>query len=151
MNEDPGTTAGTTAGTTLQDEPGAVPDAATSRALIEAGLTDMYAAYLARDWDRFDTHLDPGVTAWETHLPEMIRGVDGLRRHRAERGEPAPLRSLVADVRDVDVWGATAVARYVLRGEPVEESTPARLARVTEVFRWNGSDWLIVRRHAEAR
>ncbi|WP_432564064.1 nuclear transport factor 2 family protein [Kineococcus sp. SYSU DK003] len=128
-----------------------VPDAETSRKLVEAALADMYTAWMDRDWERFNTHLDPEVTAWESHLPEMIRGLDELARYRAERGEPPAMRSLAADVSEVAVWGETAVARYLLVGEPVEPSTPRRVARVTEVFRWNGSDWVIVRRHAEAR
>lgn len=127
------------------------PDAQVSRELIEAALADMYAAWMDRDWDRFNTHLDPQVTAWESHLPEMIRGLDDLGRYRAERGEPPAMKSFSADICDVDVWGETAVVRYLLVGEPLQESTPRRVARVTEVFRWNGSDWLIVRRHAEAR
>jgi hypothetical protein len=127
------------------------PDSTTSRALIEAALDDMYAAWMDRDWDRFDTHLDRDVTAWESHLPEMIRGVEELGRYRAARGEPTRMHSLTADVSDVDVWGETAVVRYLLTGEPVDATAPRRLARVTEVLRWNGSAWVIVARHAEAR
>lgn len=131
--------------------PAPAPDAETSRRLIVEALDDMYAAWIDRDWDRFNTHLSPDVTAWESHLPAMIRGLDELAEYRANRPAPTVMARFGAHVQDVDVWGGTAVVRYLLVGDPVDPADARREARVTEVFRWNGSAWLIVRRHAEAR
>lgn len=122
----------------------------TSATLVGELLDDMYDAFMARDWDRFDSHLTPDVTAWESHLPEMIRGLTGLRSYRAERGEPGPLAGLSVDLIDLDVWGEVAVARYVLQARAVDPQAPAHHTRVTEVLRWDGSAWRIARRHAEA-
>ena len=57
---------------------------------IAAGIDDMYDAFLAGDQQRFDTHLDPDVTTWETHLPGPLRTRAELDEYRARR--PAPVR-----------------------------------------------------------
>ena len=43
---------------------------------IAADIADMYDAFLAGDRDRFDSHLHPDVTTWETHLPGPLRSRD---------------------------------------------------------------------------
>ncbi|WP_432486732.1 YybH family protein [Kineococcus sp. SYSU DK018] len=119
-------------------------------AVVEA-IDDMYAAWVERDWERFDAHLSGDVVAWESHLPEPIRGLDQLAAHRATRPAPTVMREFRAHGHEVDVWGETAVARYLLVGEPLDPAAPRREARVTEVLRWDGERWRITRRHAEAR
>lgn len=128
-----------------------VPDVSSSRVQITALLEDMYAAFLERDWDRFNANLTQDVTAWESHLPDMIRGLDQLQAYRASRGEPSPLAGLTFDLLDLDVWGEVAVARYHLIAQPPGPQAQPATTRVTEVLHWNGSRWLIARRHAEAR
>jgi len=132
-------------------EPLPVPDPDLSRTLVTELLDDMYGAFLDRDWDRFDAHLTQDVTAWESHLPQMMRGLEGLRAFRAERGEPAALAGLSVDLLDLDVWGDVAVARYVLTARGADPQAQPQLTRVTEVLRWDGAAWRIARRHAEAR
>lgn len=115
---------------------------------IQRELDDMYDAFQHRDWERFNVHLDPSVTAWESHLPEMIHGQAELDAHRRSRPAPATLASFGAIDLDCEAWGETALARYLLVG--VDATTAIeRRSRVTEVFRWNGTRWIIVHRHSE--
>jgi len=118
-------------------------------AQIIADLDDMYAAFMTADWDRFNVHVDPTVTAWETHLPDMILSQAGLDEYRASRPAPQKLASFGAHDHRIDTWGDTSVARYLLSGLSDTVPAVARQSRVTEVFRWDGSRWRIVHRHSE--
>ncbi len=115
---------------------------------IQRELDDMYDAFQQRDWERFNVHLDPAVTAWESHLPEMIYGQAQLDAYRASRPAPPALSSFGAVGLEVESWGETALARYSLVG--VDAGTAVeRRSRVTEVFRRNADRWVIVHRHSE--
>lgn len=117
---------------------------------VAAALDDMYDAFLAGDRARFDSHLHPEVTTWETHLPGPLRTRAELDAYRAERdaaGPRPPLESLTTTEMRVDVWGDTAVARYVLVAvAPGEEPEHTR---VTDVLRRSPTGWAIVHHHAE--
>ncbi|MCT9930758.1 amidohydrolase family protein [Planotetraspora sp. A-T 1434] len=120
-------------------------------AVVAAGIDDMYDAFLAGDRRRFDSHLHPEVTTWETHLPGPLRSRADLDAYRAQRdaagARPAPASLEARDMR-VDVWGDTAVARYVLVAAETAEG-PAEHTRVTDVLRHSTDGWLIVHHHAE--
>ncbi|MDF5754227.1 nuclear transport factor 2 family protein [Spongiactinospora sp. TRM90649] len=119
-------------------------------AAIATAIDDMYAAFLAGDRDRFDSHLHPEVTTWETHLPGPLRTraeLDSYRDARDAAGaRPAP-GTLAADDKRIDVWGEVGVARYVLVAQSDGER-PER-TRVTDVLRHTRGRWLIAHHHAE--
>lgn len=126
-------------------------DTAADAALIAAGIADMYDAFLAGDRDRFDSHLHPEVTTWETHLPGPLRSRAELDAYRATRdgaGQRPRLDRLAATELRVDVWNDTAAARYVLVAVPAGAAAAER-SRVTDVLRRDGGRWLIVHHHAE--
>ncbi|MCK2217065.1 nuclear transport factor 2 family protein [Actinomadura sp. ATCC 31491] len=119
-------------------------------AAIAAAIDDMYAAFLAGDRARFDTHLHPDVTTWETHLPGPLRTraeLDAYRDARDAAGPRPALAVLAARDKRVDVWGEVGVARYVLVAEP--HGAPAQRSRVTDVLRLTRGRWLIAHHHAE--
>jgi hypothetical protein len=112
------------------------------------GIRDMYAAFLDGDRARFDRHLDPATTTWESHLPRLY---DRAELDTYRDGRPAS-EPAVADLRvepqQVDVWDDVAVARYLLlvtgsAGAAVETT------RVTDVLRRRPDGWRIVHHHAE--
>ncbi|RIV32704.1 nuclear transport factor 2 family protein [Micromonospora radicis] len=124
---------------------------AADEAAVAALIDDLYAAFLAGDRRRFDGHLHADVTTWETHLPGPLRSraeLDAYRNSRDASGQRPQLALLVARDKHIDVWGATAVARYVLlaRSHPDQ---PLSATRVTDVLRRVGGRWLIVHHHAE--
>jgi hypothetical protein len=114
-------------------------------------ITDLYAAY--GDRDRFDTHLLPELTIWESDAPTMLRGLaelDTLRDSRAPAVDAAPLTSLRPEELLVDAWRDTGVARYLLRATYADPDRADQLFRVTDVLRHDGGRWRIVHHHAEA-
>lgn len=120
-------------------------------ARIAGGIDDMYAAFLAGDRARFDAHLHPEVTTWESHLPGPLREraeLDEYRSRRDAAGQRPALARLEARRKRIDVWGDTGLARYELAAEPAGGGA-AHLHRVTDVLRRAGDDWLIVHHHAE--
>lgn len=119
-------------------------------AAIAAAIDDMYQAFLAGDRARFDRHLHPEITVWETHLPGPLRSraeLDAYRDARDAAGRRPELAVLEARDKRIDVWGETGVARYLLVAEP--PGGPAGHTRVTDVLRRTGDRWLIVHHHAE--
>ncbi|WP_204038594.1 YybH family protein [Acrocarpospora phusangensis] len=123
----------------------------TGQDAVAAGIDDMYDAFLAGDRHRFDSHLHPDVTTWETHLPGPLRTRAELDAYRASRdaaGARPSLASLSTQDMRVDVWDDTAVARYVLVAVP-PDGEPEH-TRVTDVLRHSAAGWLIVHHHAEA-
>jgi ketosteroid isomerase-like protein len=129
-------------------------DGADDRAMgaVEALIDDLYEAVLAGDRPRFDAHLAPDVTVWESHVSTMMRGVAELSAYRDSRDErdgPTSLASLSADHKLVAVFDGTALARYRLVARSATAATPAIEFRVTDVLRHEGADWRIVHHHAE--
>lgn len=123
----------------------------TDTAAIAACIDDMYDAFLAGDTRRFDTHLHPEVTTWETHLPGPLRTRAELDAYRAQRdsaGTRPALDRLAPEEVWVDVWGDVAVARYVLVSVPAGGGQ-AQHTRVTDVMRRTDDGWRIAHHHAE--
>ncbi|MET8987459.1 nuclear transport factor 2 family protein [Nonomuraea wenchangensis] len=119
-------------------------------AAIAAAIDDMYAAFVAGDRARFDSHLHPDVTTWETHLPGPLRTraeLDAYRDARDDAGRRPVMDTLTARDKRIDVWGEVGVARYVLVAEP--HGAPAQHTRVTDVLRHTRGRWLIAHHHAE--
>ncbi|MED7929102.1 nuclear transport factor 2 family protein [Nonomuraea sp. LP-02] len=119
-------------------------------AAIAAAIDDMYAAFVAGDRARFDSHLHPDVTTWETHLPGPLRTraeLDAYRDARDGAGRRPVMDTLTARDKRIDVWGEVGVARYVLVAEP--HGAPAQHTRVTDVLRHTRGRWLIAHHHAE--
>ncbi|WP_029136354.1 hypothetical protein [Nakamurella lactea] len=120
---------------------------------IADAVRAMYAAY--PEPARFDLHLHPAITIWETDQPGDRIGLPELtelrRRRRAVEPEPGGSSNAVPvlSVEDllIDRWGDTAaVARYVLRATGTGEESAFR---VTDV--WDRAEtWRIVHHHAEA-
>ncbi|WP_440709916.1 YybH family protein [Herbiconiux sp. YIM B11900] len=128
--------------------PSSTPTRAESEVLDE--IRDMYDAFLARDRQRFDSHLASDVTTWETPFPRLIsRGeLDAFRDERPP-SVVAQVQSLRVEAERVDVWGDHALARYLLiaskAGAEGEE-----ISRVTDVLLRDPRDgWRIVHHHSE--
>jgi hypothetical protein len=109
-------------------------------------VKQMYASY--GDPARFDSHLHPEITIWESDQPGRLIGLaelDRLRGNRVAVTEPRP-QLLVEDLL-VDRWDdVAAVARYVLRARTASADTTFRVTDVCDLFE---GGWRIVHHHAE--
>ena len=104
------------------------------------------------DRPAFDRHLHEAITIWESDAEGMLEGtaeLDHLRDRRAAAavGGPAPVSVAPESIR-VDVWGDTAVARYLLKA--VYDDVADDCFRVTDVLRRDDGRWLIVHHHSES-
>lgn len=127
-----------------------VPDTATDHDQIARLVTDLYHAVLQGDRAGFDRHLDPDITTWETHLPDLLRGkgeLDTYRDRRAADGAQPSLSALAVEHLLIDVHTDRAVARYHLVAKETDQTV--LLFRVTDVLRRDGDRWTILHHHSE--
>jgi hypothetical protein len=106
------------------------------------------------DRPAFDGHLHPEITIWESDADDMLYGtaqLDDLRDRRAAAAADSPVpRSVAPEAIRIDVWGDTAVARYVLKALYGDDVGKERAFRVTDVLRRVDMDWLIMHHHSES-
>jgi len=119
---------------------------------VAAVIEQLYRAL--GDRPAFDDHLHEDITVWESDADHMLHGtaqLDDLRDRRAAAAadSPAPV-SVAPESIEVDVWGDTAVARYVLRAVYEDSVTQDQSFRVTDVLRRIGDRWVIAHHHSES-
>lgn len=117
-----------------------------SRDAVWAVITGMYDAYARGDRAGIDRLLHPEATIWDSAVPELITSRAQLDAVRDARPASGPAETGVQPLDEiVDVWGETALARYVLRVDFAEG--PPELVRTTAVLRRADGAWLIVHVH----
>jgi hypothetical protein len=113
-------------------------------------IESLYAAL--GDRTAFDRHLDPAITIWESDAESMLTGTADLDRLRDERATRAattgPPSSVAPQQLICDMWGDSAVARYVLRATYANAADSC--FRVTDVLRRGSAGWQIVHHHSES-
>lgn len=122
------------------------------RAAVAQHIKRLYAAL--GDRERFDSHLDPQITIWESDADRMLIGLDELDRLRDERAsrsiEDVQSLSVTPEKLHVEVWDDTSMARYLLIARRPGSSTTDQRFRVTDVLRRRDGRWRIVHHHAES-
>lgn len=128
---------------------------AASDALVHAAVArhieSLYEAL--GDRHRFDRHLHPDITIWESDADRMLIGLnelDQLRDARARGNEATTQPSVRPEGVQTEVWDDTALARYALRATHPDGVATDHLFRVTDVLRRSEQGWRIVHHHAEA-
>ncbi|MER5420025.1 nuclear transport factor 2 family protein [Streptosporangium roseum] len=117
-----------------------------AREAVWAVITAMYDAYRRGDRAGIDRLLHPEATIWDSVDPVLITSTAQLDKVRDARPADGPRETGVAAGDEVvDVWGETALARYLLRvdfagGEP-------EIVRTTAVLRLVEGEWRIVHIH----
>jgi hypothetical protein len=124
----------------------------TDKDALIACITSMYEAY--GDRARFDAHLDPSVTIWESDCDEMLVGLAALDALRDERAGDKPVSPdervrPVPEVVAVDVYDGVGVVRYALRVVSADGTPLGTEFRVSDVLRRADDGWRIVHHHAE--
>jgi ketosteroid isomerase-like protein len=123
---------------------------AAARRQIAELIGGIYQAFADGQVHRIEEALAPECTVWDVFTPELIRGREERARfHAADQQQMkarGPLRWSL-DEPLVDVWGDTAVARYVLEFEYLPPRPFAGRVRITDVLRRQGDRWRIVHHH----
>lgn len=119
------------------------------RAELRPFVEDLYASY--GDPARFDAHLDPEVTIWESDSATMLVGLAALgclRDGRARDSNAALVRPVPRNFV-VDAFDGVGLVRYELGVEAADGTRLDTLFRVTDVLRRCSDEWRIVHHHAE--
>ncbi|MFI7422312.1 nuclear transport factor 2 family protein [Nonomuraea sp. NPDC049684] len=117
-----------------------------ARDAVWAVITGMYDAYARGDRQGIDRLLHPEATIWDSAEPGLITSRRQLDRVRDARPSDGPAETSVRAIDEiVDVWGDTALARYLLQVD-FERGDP-ELVRTTSVLRLVDGEWKIVHVH----
>ncbi|MFE3451734.1 DUF4440 domain-containing protein [Nonomuraea sp. NPDC059194] len=117
-----------------------------TRQAVWAVVTGMYDAYTRGDRAGIDRLLHPEATIFDSAAPDLITSRAQLDKVRDARPTDGPEESGVTAYDEVvDVWGDTALARYLLRVDYV--TGQSETVRTTTVLRRSDDEWLIVHVH----
>jgi ketosteroid isomerase-like protein len=117
-----------------------------TRDAVWAVISSMYEAYARGDRQGIDALLHPEATIWDSAAPGLITSREQLDKVRDARPDTGPAETGVRAYDEVvDVWGDTALARYLLRVD-FAEGEP-EIVRTTSVLRFTEGAWLIVHIH----
>jgi ketosteroid isomerase-like protein len=100
--------------------------------------------------DRIEDALAEDCTIWDVFTPQLIRGrKERARFHAADQAQMRARGPLIWKVGEplIDVWGDTAVARYLLEFEYRPPRAFAGIVRITDLLRRIDGRWLIVHHH----
>ncbi len=122
----------------------------TDEAEVWARVRAIYDGFLAADTEGVDALLHRDVTIWDAAEFPLARGLGQLRDLRSRRQrDPGATTVVQLDARDpvIDVWGDTALVRYLLI---VDLSDGTReTVRNTSVWRRTEGAWLAVHNHED--
>lgn len=110
----------------------------------------MFAAFAAGDPGAVEAALHAECTVWDVFTPDLIRGAAARAEfHEADQRQARERGALTYHLHDplVDVWGDTAVARYLIEFAYAPPRALSGTIRITDVLRRSGSTWSIVHHH----
>ena len=117
---------------------------------ISALIRGIYEAFAAGDVDVIEEALAEDCTVWDVFTPQLIRGRKERERfHAADQGQKASRGALSWNLHEplIDVFGDTAIARYVLEFTYAPPRAVEGTIRITDVLRRLGGRWRIVHHH----
>ena len=126
-------------------------DAHTDAQAVESAIAAMFRKFAEHDPDGVEAALHEDCTVWDLFVPQLVRGREDRARFHAEDQAQSqargPLSYSIAP-EATDVWGDTAVARYVLRFSYRPPNAVEGVVRITSVLRRQPDGrWLIVHHH----
>ena len=116
-----------------------------------AGLIrGIYEAFAAGEVGAIEQALADECTVWDVFTPQLIKGRRERDRFHAadqeQKSSRGPLRWHL-DEPLIEVWGETAIARYVLEFAYAPPRAVAGTIRITDVLRKRAGRWQIVHHH----
>jgi ketosteroid isomerase-like protein len=117
---------------------------------IAALIRGIYEAFADGNVGAIESALADDCTVWDVFTPELIRGgQERARFHEADQRQKSSRGALSwrLDEPLVDVWGDTAVARYVLEFAYAPPRPVQGTIRITDVLRRRDGRWQVVHHH----
>jgi uncharacterized protein (TIGR02246 family) len=124
--------------------------AATDSRAIAALIRGIYEAFADGNVGAIESALADDCTVWDVFTPELIKGREERERFHAADQEQKSRRGPLTwrlDEPLVDVWGETAIARYVLHFAYAPPRPVEGTIRITDVLRKREGRWRIVHHH----
>ncbi len=125
-------------------------NASAERQAVEAAIRDMFRRFAEHDPEGVEAALHDDCTVWDLFVPQLIVGREERRRFHADDQAQAQARgplSMHIDAPVIDVWGDTALARYLLRFHYEPPNAVEGVVRITSVLRKQDGAWLVVHHH----
>lgn len=122
---------------------------ADSRAIATL-VRGIYEAFASGNVGVIEDALAEDCTVWDVFTPQLIRGREERERFHADDQRQKSSRGALTWSLDeplVDVWGDTAVARYVLEFAYAAPRAVGGTIRITDVLRRRDGRWRIVHHH----
>ena len=120
-----------------------------SQAIAEL-VRGIYEAFADGNVVAIEDALADDCTVWDVFTPQLVRGREERRRfHADDQRQKSSRGALTWRLGEplVDVWGDTAVARYVLEFAYAPPRAVEGTLRITDVLRKRGDRWWIVHHH----
>jgi ketosteroid isomerase-like protein len=117
---------------------------------VARAITAMFQKFADHDPEGVEAALHENCTVWDLFVPELIVGREQRRKfHAADQAQAQARGPLDWSIEPplIDVWGDTAIARYVLRFSYQPPNAVSGVVRITSVLRRQETGWLIVHHH----
>ena len=111
----------------------------------------MLDSFLAGDRQTADDFIHQDVTLWDSVVPELIMGLDGLNALRDARpasAGPSSVKEICNENPVIDIYGDIAVVRYDLFVRFKNEA-PDEIIRNSAVWRRFPEGWLVIHNHED--
>jgi uncharacterized protein (TIGR02246 family) len=120
-----------------------------SRAIASL-IRGIYEAFAGGNIGAIESALADDCTVWDVFTPQLIKGREQRERfHEADQRQKSSRGALTwrLDEPLIDVWGDTAIARYVLEFAYAPPRVVEGTIRITDVLRKRDGRWRIVHHH----
>ena len=121
------------------------------KAYIWSGVRKMLDSFLAGDRQTADDFIHQDVTLWDSVVPELIIGLEGLNALRDARtvsAGPSSIKEISNENPVIDIYGDIAVVRYDLFVRFKNEA-PDEIIRNSAVWRKFPEGWLVIHNHED--
>ena len=113
-------------------------------------IKDIFDAFQNHNPDGTEHHFHLDSTVWDVFVPQLFRGTaERARFHEADQAQMqarGPLTLTIGEP-DVDVWGDTAIAKYVLTFAYKLPNATSGKVRITDVLHKMDGRWLVMHHH----
>jgi ketosteroid isomerase-like protein len=113
-------------------------------------ITDMFSAFENHNIQEIEAALAEDCTVWDVFQPDLIRGrEERVKFHEGDQEQMQARGDLTMSISEpvIDIWGDTALVRYVLSFDYTPPNPTSGQVRITDVLRSTNGRWRIIHHH----